>query len=214
MMKYICEVSPGTKFGRLTFIELAHRSDKSRQWNWKCMCDCGKEVISMGGNIRSGRTISCGCYQKIRASQTHKRHGLTGTRIHRIWKNMKQRCFNEKNPRFMDYGGRGIGMHSDWKDNFESFLNYVGQPEPHQSLERINNNLGYEPGNVRWATNTEQVRNRRVSVKVDFNGSKHIKELCEEIGSDYYRTYDLIVRRKMKVSDAVALLAGSKKPTC
>ena len=93
------------------------------------------------------------------------KHGGKGTRLYRIWLNMKNRCYNPRTPRFHDYGGRGITVCDEWKDNFQAFYDYVSQlshyGEEGYTLDRINNEGNYEPGNVRWATKKEQASNRR-----------------------------------------------------
>lgn len=211
MMTYTCEIKPGTKFGRLTFLELANRNDKSRQWYWKCRCDCGNERTIMGSNVKNGRSLSCGCLQKQRVSETITTHGKSGTKLHRTWKNIKQRCFNERHPRFCDYGGRGITMAEEWKNSFERFAADVGEPPTeNHSLDREDNNKSYEPGNVRWATDLEQHRNRRISVHV--NGDS-LQEFCDTNKVDYQKAYTLIVRRKIPANIALSMLKDSIEPS-
>lgn len=214
-MQYVCETKPGTKFNRLTFIGLAHRNPKNRQWFWKCVCECGNEVISMGHNIRAGKTNSCGCLQKERASAAVKKHGMSQGRdttgLYLIWKNMRQRCLNPKNKRYADYGGRGIKMCDRWVESFQNFVDDMSpRPSMNHSIDRTDNDGNYCKENCQWAIDITQSRNRRVSVRVAFHGNKHIKGLCEEIGADYYRAYDLIIRRNIPVNIAVGMMKGSK----
>lgn len=212
MMQYIPDTKVGEKFGRLTFLGLSHRCAKSRQWFWRVKCDCGAEKVVMGANVRHGKTNSCGCYQKDRASESHKTHGKSGTMLHTIWKNMKQRCYNIKNERYVDYGGRGIVMSDSWRNDFNAFSNDVGEPpSPSHSLDRIDNDKGYCKENVRWATDKMQVNNRRNSIWVKHNGDSPLSGECERLGVNYYRAYDMIVRRKIDPTTAFEMLKNSKE---
>jgi len=168
----------------------------------------------MGCNIREGRTISCGCWQKEKAGSYNRTHGQSGKKLYTTWKNIKQRCLNPKNTKFSDYGGRGITICDLWKDSFEEFAKGVGQPPtPNHTIDRIDVNKGYEPGNVQWATDAEQMRNRRVSVFIEMDGRKHLKQTCDDLGVDYFRAYDMIVRRKISPRIAFELLKKTKGPT-
>jgi len=215
MMIYVPDVKIGDKFGRLTFQKLSHRCDKSRQWFWFCKCDCGKDVISCGSNIRNGYTNSCGCYQREQASKAKKIHGASGTELYSIWKNIKQRCCNPKHKYFYNYGGRGITICDEWKHDFERFSSDVGvRPGPEYSLDRKDNNLGYFKENMRWATDKQQHSNRRCSVNISVNGTEmSLKDFCKERKIDYQKAYTLIIRKKIKVNDALAILGVSEKPS-
>ncbi len=214
MMIYVPDVKVGDKFGKLTFLEMAGRDEKSRQWKWLMKCDCGNTKVVMGCNVRHGKTTSCGCHQKARTSETMKTHGKSGSMIHSIWKGMRQRCYNEKNPNYENYGGRGIEMCPSWKESFESFYKDMGDPPSEfHSLDRIDNDLGYYPDNVRWATDQTQILNRRVTVRIESeDGKLPLKTACLKYGMNYYKAYDLIVRRKMDAKSVIGLLRTSKEP--
>jgi hypothetical protein len=213
MMIFVPEIPIGKKFGRLTVLGMGHRSATSRQWYWKCRCDCGTEKEIMGCNIRAGVAESCGCLQKERASKANKVHGKSRTKTHTAWKNIKQRCLNPKNNHFHDYGGRGIKICDKWKNSFAAFDADIGiPPSPEHTLDRIDNNGNYEPGNVRWVTGLDQIRNRRVSVYIEMDGRKHLKQTCDDLGVDYFRAYDMIIRRKIQPNIAFEILKGSKEP--
>ena len=113
-------------------------------------------------------------------------HGMTGSRIYRTWKAMKTRCHNEHSPSFKNYGGRGITVCDEWKNDFQSFYEYVSKleyfGEPGRTLDRINNDGNYEPGNVRWATRKEQQVNRRRRMITIKGESHNIKEWSEIVG--------------------------------
>lgn len=100
------------------------------------------------------------------------KHGLKGTRIEGIWQGIKQRCFNPNNEAYESYGGRGILMCERWRNNLAYFLEDMGHPPSGMTIERINNECGYEPDNCRWATRKEQQNNRRVNRFIDFNGKR------------------------------------------
>lgn len=154
----------GERFGRLTVIKQTE-NDKPYGTKWLCKCDCGNEVIVFSNNLRRGNTRSCGCL-KLENQTTHD---LWGTPIYRAWDNMRNRCYNKHYPGFKNWGGRGIIVCDEWKENFQLFYEYVSKlehyGEPGRSLDRIDNDGNYEPGNVRWATRKEQTMNRRCMKK-------------------------------------------------
>jgi hypothetical protein len=163
----------GRKYGYLTVIEkTSQRTHK--EIVWKCHCDCGKETLVIAGNLRSGRTRSCGCYEsknRDRFIEKNIVHGCAGkdtkTVEYKTWASMIQRCTNQKNKYFKDYGGRGIKICQEWLYSFENFLAYLKAngmyPRPvGMSIDRFPNNDGnYEPGNIRWATSLQQRQNQR-----------------------------------------------------
>lgn len=147
---------------------------------WLCLCDCGREHLVAGGNLRSGGTSSCGCKRGTLISEANSKHGQSGddsTPTYLSWKSMHNRC--RSHPR---YHGRGIAICSRWS-SFENFLADMGERPPRTSLERKDNNLGYTPENCIWATAKEQARNRETSHQLTFNGrTLSIIEWAEEIG--------------------------------
>ena len=145
----------GETFGRLTVVTRAI-NDEHGNTQWRCRCTCGNRCTVRASSLTGGRTHSCGCDRDTSATK----HGMSRTPEYRAWCSMRQRCENSGHPDYPAYGGRGITVDPRW-DDFLTFLADMG-PRPHgTSLDRIDNERGYGPGLCRWATPTEQARNRR-----------------------------------------------------
>lgn len=157
--------------------------DKNHQAKWKCTCKCGNIVTVVGRDLRSGHTKSCGCYHIEKITK----HGLRGTKLRGVHKSMIQRCYNENNKSYCNYGGRNIRVCEEWQgsNGLESFYKWAlsnGYREG-LTLDRIDVNGNYEPENCRWTTMKHQQRNKRTSRLVTINGvEKHIGEWEEETG--------------------------------
>ena len=161
----------GRKFGRLVALKLVGTRKYCAMW--LCKCDCGNEKIVNGYNLRNGNTKSCGCLHKEK--MTNKKHGMTETPEYNSWIGMKDRCYNPNNKEYDYWGGRGIKVCDEWLHDFATFYNHVGsKPGPEYSIDRINNNGNYEPGNVRWATALEQSNNKRAYKKGRINNEKSV----------------------------------------
>ncbi len=150
----------GQKYERLTVVSFAGK-DKSRASRWLCRCDCGNERIVEGSYLKRGHTKSCGCLQRQLVAERSTTHGGCETLEYTSFKKAKARCTNPNAREFDHYGGRGIKF---LFDGFEEFLAEVGpRPGKEYSLDRINNEGNYEHGNVRWATQKNQNRNKRTN---------------------------------------------------
>lgn len=157
----------GEKFGRLFVVGIIGK--KKRQNLWECVCDCGNKKNVVTNMLTSGKVRSCGCLKK----EVNKKHGESTSPEYSVWRSMKQRCFNPKNPEYKNYGARGVTVCKEWFDSFDVFLSDMGyRPTPKHSLDRIDNNGNYESDNCRWATIKQQNSNKRQSVFINVFGEK------------------------------------------
>ena len=166
----------GKKFGRLLVTELAYI--KNNNTYWRCLCDCGNETIVVSYSLTSGHTISCGCRQKEAREALHlqsTKHGKRFTRIYHTWRDMKERCLNPNKTGFKNYGGRGITICDDWKNDFNSFYEWAinNGYRDNLTIERIDVNGNYCPENCTWATKLEQNNNRRNTIRLFYQGQTH-----------------------------------------
>lgn len=162
----------GRRFGRLVVIGRADPPvDNQGAARWHCRCDCGNEKDVRGSDLRRGRTTSCGCLQKERVRAASITHGQTGSRLYYVWEAMRQRCTNQYNRWYDDYGGRGIAVCEEWHDfaNFMQWAERTGYQEG-LSIDRIDVNEGYNPVNCRWVTMHEQNRNKRNNINITYHG--------------------------------------------
>ncbi|MBO5259973.1 MAG: hypothetical protein J6B26_06295 [Agathobacter sp.] len=176
------------KFGRLQVIEEAKKRGNKRMW--KCRCDCGNITIVATNTLKSGHTTSCGCLRTEKRPEFHKVHGMTKTRLYKIWVNMKQRCYIEENEQYPNYGGRGIEVCEEWRNDFQSFYNWAiaNGYQDDLSIDRKNPDGHYEPSNCRWATMKEQQNNRRNNHLITYNGETHTMMEWSEITGTNYKT--------------------------
>ncbi len=149
----------GKRFGRL--LVLFESNSVAGKSMWTCQCDCKKSVVVRGTHMTGGKVNSCGCLRHELFIGRVTTHGLSKTRPYRIWRDMINRCHYENYPERHLYGGRGIEVCVKWRESFEEFINDMGFPPPNLSIDRINVNGNYEPGNCRWATAKEQAANTR-----------------------------------------------------
>lgn len=166
----------GKRFNRLTVVSQGPTKNEKRTWN--CTCDCGGIVVIPSGALKSGNSKSCGCLRIEKCSvrsmslleKVHRdqvTHGGTGTRLFRIWKGMRTRCYQKSNPSFVYYGQRGIKICDDWKNDFGTFRIWAHSNGylPHLSIERLDVDGDYDPKNCAWIPKNEQPKNTRRSLK-------------------------------------------------
>lgn len=151
----------GRRFGNLIATENTLNKSKSGNYIWNFICDCGNSYTSASGNILFGHTTSCGCNKYTGFLKRSDYHGMKDTKIYKSWCKIKERCYNINDPCYPAYGK--IGITFEFKDSFVDFYTEVGEPPndgKRYSIDRIDNDLGYIKGNMRWATDFQQARNK------------------------------------------------------
>lgn len=197
----------GQRFGRLVVKnrgKTIKRASGGTILYWLCECDCGNKVEAVGGDLKSNKTLSCGCYQRKRSKEYHTTHGMCHTRIHDIWLGMKKRCDNSNFSAYHRYGGRGIKVCDEWQA-FEPFYEWaMGNGYSNElTIDRIDVNGNYEPSNCRWATIEEQANNTSRNRYLTFNGETHtIAEWAKILGISY-GTLSSRIKRGWTITDAV-----------
>jgi len=165
----------GRRFGCL----VVQGYSTARRSHWECLCDCGGRTLAYTGNLNNGHTTTCGCGKR------RVTHGRTFHPLYHIWRHMKERCLNPDHKSYPRYGGRGIKICEQWINSLQAFAADVGErPGRWASLDRINNDGNYEPGNVRWATRKDQSNNRRSNRIVTYQGHKYtVAQLADKIAA-------------------------------
>ena len=181
----------GQKFGRLTAIGIDLARDTTKRTYWICQCDCGKISSHRADGLLRGTIKSCGCYKSeqdaIRVSKNHK-HKQSGTRLYSIWQGMKERCYRKTSSCYKNWGGRGIDVCDEWRNDFAVFYQWAidNGYKKNLTIDRIDNNAGYNPQNCRWVTIKEQCRNRRSNIDITIgNTTKTLTEWCEVFDLPY-----------------------------
>lgn len=182
----------GVRFGRIVGLRPTEkRRNNQVVWVWKC--DCGEEFEQVAGNFWA-RSNSAGCPICVKkatiekAAYINKTHGMSKSKEYKSWAKIKERCFCETCFDFPQYGGKGISMDETWRNDFQSFLDHIGlipTDGKHYSCDRIDRDLGYFPGNVRWATDEMQARNRGMQ-KNNKTGTTGVKLDEKSPGNIYY----------------------------
>lgn len=173
------------RYGKLIILDRT-KNDNNGRVMWNCICDCGNTTIVASRHLNENGTKSCGkCPDRDITTYPGYKHGMKGTRLYQIWRGIIDRCENPSVECYKDYGGRGISICAEWRDNFEIFHSWAIKNgyDNTLSIDRFpNNNGNYEPSNCRWATTEEQSNNKRNSVIIEFNGkSQTVMQWAKEL---------------------------------
>lgn len=191
MTPYNFDDITGKIFYRLTVIKRVNRTTKNSS-RWLCKCECGKYKEVDRGNLVTGQIQSCGCLNTEKRRARQKTHGMSGTRLYKVWSYMITRCYNEKCQHFSDYGGRGIKMSDEWRNDYMNF--YHDMKDGYKrglQLDRIDVNGNYCKENCRWVTGKQNSRNKRNTVYLTLDGErKPLAEWAEILNKDYHFVFE------------------------
>lgn len=167
----------GQKFNRLTVIEYVGQNDRNLSL-WRCRCDCGNEIVRTGNAILQGHTKSCGCAKKCRHDVKKKKHGGSYDALYDVWVQMRRRCHNPKSSAYSYYGGRGISVCEEWRDEGTGYISFRAWALQNGytkglTIERVDVNGNYCPENCKWIPKARQSDNTRRTIWIEYNGEKH-----------------------------------------
>ena len=189
----------GQKFEKLLVI--SREPSKNGRAMWLCKCDCGNYITAMGKLLRNGHIKSCGCLHDSIG-------GLSNSRLYRVWYGIKSRCYNTHHDAYARYGGRGIKMCDEWYNNFKAFYEWAIANGYNDTLtiDRIDNNKGYEPSNCRWVDKPTQQRNRRSNLYFTIDGvTKCLKEWSRVYGLNYTTVHKRVSKYGWSIGEALEL---------
>ena len=196
----------GVPDSRWKVIERSKSLDgKNSFWLCECSCDNHTRKIIARHSLVSGNSKSCGCLSAEETSKRVSTHKMSGSRLHNIWKSMKERCYNINHDQYKDYGGRGISICEEWKDDFISFYNWAisNGYSDNLTIDRVDNNKNYCPENCKWSTRKEQNNNQRTNHLLTYNNkTQTMAQWAEEIGLNP-RTLQTRISRGWNVQDAL-----------
>lgn len=202
----------GIRYGKLLVLSRDTSigpASKGARVRWVCRCDCGEIANATGHELASGDTQSCGCVRRELRGDMSRTHGLARSATYRSWQAMKERCGSSNHAKYPTYGGRGIRVCDRWLNSFENFYADMGGRPKDMTVDRIDNDLGYEPTNCRWATAETQGNNRRTNVT--WNGQSYsIKQLAKKVGVPRTSLNKLLLRG-MPLEEAVAYAIAHRK---
>lgn len=198
----------GQRFGRLVVI--GRQPKESRKAYWICQCDCGNMKTVRSDILQEGRTKSCGCLKREQdnlnlskgyARRVREERGFVSghTRLYEIWQGMKGRCNDRNNSRYSDYGGRGIIVCEEWNSDYLAFHKWAVDNgySDNLTIDRIDNDGNYEPGNCKWSTIKEQSNNRRSNINITIgNSTRTLMEWCEIFDVDYSKINARYIRNR------------------
>lgn len=193
----------GKRFGKLTVISRV-RNDSSGKPRFLCLCDCGNDHEASGSHLRRGNVLSCGCH----SGWNLRKHNMRYSREYSIWMNMKTRCLNPLSSSYKNYGALGIRVCKEWQDSFEVFYSDMGACPENYSLERKDPCKGYSKNNCCWIPLSDQGKNKRNSLRIEYKGQKMgIHEVFETLGiaytkNDWDKVYQRMFRHKWTAEKA------------
>lgn len=216
MRKYDTDEWIGRRFGHLVIERAVGNASV------ECVCDCGKRVVTKGSHLTNGRQKTCGKECPYHTDATTPKHGLSKDRLYRIWRGMKQRCYNPNSAAYPTYGGRGIDICAEWKDDVFTFREWAMSNgySNDLSIDRIDNDKGYYPDNCRWATIKEQRDNQNprwtFTKKKPYHKkklkswtidgvTKSIAEWCEEYGMTVQTVTYRVMTKGMSPKEALTV---------
>ena len=200
----------GMRFNRLLVIADGGRCAKQNIL-WRCLCDCGGTAKALAYDLRAGKVKSCGCLVREGCHRTHGQGGAGSRRnpTYSIWAAMMQRCSNPNDKNWMSYGGRGITVCNAWRV-FEAFYADMGNKPVGLTLDRRNNNEGYNKRNCRWVPTKTQNRNKRSNVWVDIEGtSKVLQDWCDTLNISRQGVY-YWTKKGLSYAEAITRVSRKK----
>lgn len=192
----------GKRFGRLLVVEKCGHIGK--YIGWKCKCDCGNETVVSVNNLQNGSTKSCGCLARELSSERFKKHGKSNYSLYKVWKNIKNRCYNPRTEKYKYYGEKGISMCKEWVGDFTSFYGWSIKNgwKKGLTIDRINVDGNYEPENCRWVTWKTQQRNKSNNIYVNFdNRIVCLKEYSELKSISYDKARQEVRRNILNIAE-------------
>lgn len=203
-------VFEGQLFGHLRVIGPSVHGGEG--YYFPCMCSCGRPTFALYTRLMAGAAKSCGC------EKGNRTHGFRRTRLYSIWGNIKQRCYNSNNAAFVNYGGRGIGMHEEWARDFKAFNAWAhanGYTDD-MTIERLDVDGNYEPGNCSWIPKANQASNRRSTIWREYQGeTKNLKEWSRDVRCTVkYHTLYTRIRNGWDMPRAMTTPAATKGGEC
>jgi hypothetical protein len=183
----------GIRRGHVVAVRPLAKTERTNSVVWECLCDCGNTVQKTSSVLKRGVTY---CSQNCPMKPANTKHGGSYTKEYRAWIAMKARCYNETHKNYADYGGRGIIVAPEWLEDFQEFLDYVGRaPTEKHTIDRVDPDGNYVPGNVRWATQAEQCVNKRETLRIELDGEiVPLKVAADRRGVPYHQVYSRYIR--------------------
>ena len=197
----------GKIFGRLMVIKRAEKNLNNKVY-WGCVCECGEYVDVIAQQLTSGKTQSCGCLNQ----EVITRHGNSYHPLYQTYMGMLKRCHHNDSRHYKNYGGKGVHVCARWRESFDDFLYDMGpKPSADCTIDRINNDRGYEPDNCRWADKTTQSRNRGFTKNIAYRGRDYSANEFAEFSGLHYVTVLRMLKEGASAEDMLARKEKSRR---